>query len=190
MGGRAKGGQSRLERLMLWVAAIQLACAAGFALDLYLEFPDPRDWLHLGPGEATHLVSEGALMILLLTGFSLARSALRQVQRERDTARRDLRSLRGDFDTILHRQFEIWQLTPAQRDVALLTLRGATIADVAGMRNCAEGTVKAHLSAIFRAAGVRTRSELLGHFMDEFLDHGSVSAAATPIPIAIPDART
>lgn len=162
---------------MVALSVIQLACAAAFGVDLLLEFPDPRLWASLEGPDLVHLLSETVLLVMLVIGFSLARFALRQIGRERDKAQTDLRSLRGDFDKILHQYFDLWNLTPAQRDVALLTLRGETIAEIARARGCADGTVKAHLSAIFRAAGVGTRAGLVGFFMEEFLDHGATQAA-------------
>ncbi len=163
------------ERATLRLAVLQLVCAVVFAVDLLLEFPHPHEWLILDVTDTTHLFTEVAVMALLVLGFALSRYALRAMQAERDVLRSDLRSLRGEFDAVLQARFALWHLSPAQRDVALLTLRGLRIADIARMRACAEGTVKAHLSAVFRAAGVGTRNELQGLFMEEFLDFGAVT---------------
>lgn len=168
--------QHRIEQLTTAMAVIQLVCGLGFAVDLVLEFPDPRTWVYLTPQALMHLLSEAAIMILLLIGFAIARKTQRFLAMQRDRMAHDLQSLRGDFDRILQVQFDDWSLTPAQRDVALLCLRGLRISEIAELRGTAEGTVKAHLSAIFRAAGVRTRSELVGVFMDAFIDHGVASA--------------
>ena len=58
-------------------------------------------------------------------------------------------------------------------DVALLTIRGLSICRIAELRHTQQGTIKAQLSAIFRKAGVSSRTELLAMFMDELLDFGS-----------------
>ncbi|MBE0414718.1 helix-turn-helix transcriptional regulator [Yoonia sp.] len=166
--------QGKLERLTYVMAVIQLVCGLGFGVDLILEFPDPRVWAYLGPEALIHLLSELLIMLLLLIGFGIARQIQRYLELQSDSMARDLRSLRGDFDSILHRQFESWQLTAAQRDVALLCLRGLRISDIAAIRGSAEGTVKAHFSAIFRAANVRTRSEFVALFMEEFIEHGTI----------------
>lgn len=163
-------------RLSAAMALIQLFCGLGFAIDLAVEFPDPRGWADLSARDLTHLVSELAMMVLLLAGFAIARRLTRLLAAQRDMLKGNLASLRGDFDRILHRRFDDWRLSPAQRDVALLCLRGLRIAEIAAARGSAEGTVKAHLGAVFRAAGVRGRSELMALFMEEFLDHGAAAA--------------
>ncbi|WP_297781688.1 helix-turn-helix transcriptional regulator [uncultured Roseovarius sp.] len=163
----------RSERLTFWLAVIQLVCAFVFLFDLIDEFPDPRYWRNISPSGMVHLITELTIMGLLLLGVAMARRSHLDLVSQRDGLERNLRSLREDFDGILTTHFQTWDLTPAQRDVALLCLRGLRIKDIASLRKCAEGTVKAHMSAVFRAAGVRTRGEFVGLFMEEFLDHGS-----------------
>ena len=168
---------ARLNRQILVLYVIQGICLVGFGADLLLEFPDPRIWRDLSTRDLHHLISECLMLALLAIGFGLATVVLRGLHRERGALRDTLRSLRGDFDRILNERFDQWALTPAQRDVALLTLRGLRLSEIAQHRGSAEGTIKAHLGAVFRAAGVRTRSELVGVFMEEFLDF---SAAPQP----------
>jgi len=168
---------TKTGRIILALNLIQALCAFGFAADLWLEFPDPSFWLSLDHHDFAHLGSEGFLLGMTLLGFALARFAMRVLHKDRSALDSKLTSLKGEFDSVLQEHFERWNLTPAQRDVALLTLRGLRLSDIAHHRGSAEGTVKAHLSAVFRAANVRTRSELVGLFMEEFLDFGAISHA-------------
>lgn len=164
-------------RRMLWVLTlVQLLCAAGLAIDLYSEFPDPRLWPGLPAIDLHHLLAEIVMVALVLTGLAVTRHVMRKLNAERHDLRAQLGSLRGAFDDIIQERFAQWKLTPAQCDVALLTLRGLRLSEIAAARNCAEGTVKAHVSAIFRAAKVGTRSEFIGLFMDELLDFGATQA--------------
>jgi len=165
----------RVNRQLLTLNIIQLVCGVGFTVDLLLEFPAPAGWRYLSLEGALHLGSESLIMGLLILGFAIARHAMRTLNGQRDRLDHTLRALRGDFDRILNVRFDGWNLTPAQRDVALLALRGLRLSEIARHRGSAEGTVKAHLGAVFRAADVRTRSELMGLFMEDFLDF-----AATP----------
>ena len=168
---------TRTGHVILALNVIQVLCVFGFAADLWLEFPEPRAWLSLGYEDLAHVGSEGLLLSLTLLGFALARYVMRLLHNDRSLLDHRLTSLRGEFDRLLHERFDHWKLTHAQRDVALLTLRGLRLSDIAAARGSAEGTVKAHLGAVFRAAGVRTRSELVGLFMEEFLDFGAARDA-------------
>lgn len=166
---------TRTGHVILALNVIQALCLFGFAADLWLEFPDPSRWLSLTHDDLAHLGSEALLLSLTLIGFALARYAMRLLHRDRTSLDHQLTSLKGEFDRILQQRFEHWNLTPAQKDVALMTLRGLRLSEIAHLRGSAEGTIKAHLSAVFRAADVRTRSELVGLFMEEFLDFGVVA---------------
>lgn len=91
-----------------------------------------------------------------------------------------LACLRGHFDEIIDERFRAWGLSAAERDIALLSLRGFGIGEIARMRDTRDGTVKAQLSAVYRKSGVAGRPELLALFMDEFLDYGAAEEATAP----------
>ena len=96
--------------------------------------------------------------------------------RQRET----LHSLRHDFDSHVHAQFNEWSLTPSESDIALLLMRGLASKDIAELRNCTVGTVKVHSHNVFRKAGVTSRVELMSLFLDEFMDVGMQSAPQQP----------
>jgi DNA-binding NarL/FixJ family response regulator len=51
------------------------------------------------------------------------------------------------------------RLTPRQRDVLKLLLRGASTKEIARELALGEGTVKVHLAGLYRALGARNRTE-------------------------------
>jgi DNA-binding NarL/FixJ family response regulator len=56
-------------------------------------------------------------------------------------------------------------ITPRQRDVLDQLLLGQSSKQIARVLHVAEGTVKIHLAAIYRALGVRTRAEAISRLM-------------------------
>ena len=70
---------------------------------------------------------------------------------------------------------DAWSLTAAERDVAGLLIKGLTIAEIAGIRGSAEGTIKAHLNAIYRKSGTRNRADLLSLIIEHLLESQPVS---------------
>lgn len=124
-----------------------------------------------------HLGTELAATVGLGLAFALIRSDMRQIAAEGQADRERLRSIRSDFDRLLSVKFREWGLSRAETDVALLTVRGLKIAEIARMRGAQTGTVKSQLSGILRKSGYSTRTELVAGLFEDLLD-----LAASPHP--------
>ncbi len=85
-----------------------------------------------------------------------------------------LKAASGAFHQLMEDNFEDWSLTPSERDVALLAIKGLAIAEIAGARQTKDGTIKAQFSAIYRKAGVSGRTQLLSLFIDELMGDGLI----------------
>lgn len=133
--------------------------------------------------EIGHLVTEGLVMGLALTGavtlwrqlWKARRHAVQlivdlaaarhEVERFREEAREALRGLGEAID----RQFGRWALTPAEREVGLLLLKGLSHKEVAAARSTSETTIRQQALSIYRKAGLRNRSELSAFFLEDLL---------------------
>ena len=65
----------------------------------------------------------------------------------------------------IREQFEEWQLTPAEADVALLLLKGMSLREIAADRGTSERTVRHQATVIYRKGGVDNRIQLSAHFL-------------------------
>lgn len=165
------------RRFLLAVAIIQVFCGTAFTIDiLYESHIEFFNQAPISPVEAIHLGVETVAVVLLFYGFWASQRQLRRLQHKVEEKARLLTGLRGHFDKIIGERFSAWALSVAERDVALLSLRGLAIAEIAELRDTCDGTVKAQLSAVYRKAGVSGRTGLLSLFMDEFLDYGATDA--------------
>ena len=133
--------------------------------------------------DLAHLVTEGAVMLMALTGavtlwrlLGRARrqaeqltedlaAAQREAARFRDEARDALRGLGEAID----RQFERWDLTPAEREVGLLLLKGLSHKEVAAARSTTETTIRQQALALYRKSGLRNRADLSAFFLEDLL---------------------
>lgn len=79
------------------------------------------------------------------------------------------RQMPAEFSTIVEDCFRVWGLTPSERQVALLVVKGFTNSEIAALRNTKEGTIKAQNNAVFRKAGVSSRMQLVNLFLDEII---------------------
>jgi DNA-binding CsgD family transcriptional regulator len=172
---RARHVQRRLL-LQAWGPAVLFAfIAAAIGGDLASDvFAGASGW---------HLLAEAFVMALALLGLSAmygqlraARARARDLQRDldgtradlarwRDEAQEHLRGLGAAIDT----QFRRWELTPAEREVALLLLKGLSLKDIADLRATSERTVRQQSLGIYRKSGVAGRAELAAFFLEDLL---------------------
>ena len=161
---------------LIALTAVQLVCGTILAIDVAVEIhaniTAENDESQYG---LWHLLPEVFATVLLVFSFALSsrqllahRAALRRAGERLDT-------IRSDFSGLVERRFAQWGLSPAEKEVAMLTLKGLRIAEIARLRGCSEGTIKSHLSAIFRKSQVSSRPEFLARFVDDFLDFSAVN---------------
>lgn len=109
-----------------------------------------------------------AAALILGIGFGgwqlrLTLERMREQERALDTAR-------GEFAVVIDQQFTDWALTPAERDVGLLALKGLDVAEIAELRGAAQGTVRAQLTRIYAKAGVSGRAQFAAWFVEDLLE--------------------
>jgi DNA-binding NarL/FixJ family response regulator len=120
-----------------------------------------------------HLLFEVFSAVALILAIRILIRQMRWLQARNGRQSQSLQFLRGEMDSFANDKFDKWNLSPAERDIAMYMLKGLSIADIAAARSTAEGTVKAQTSNIFRKTGVSSRTELMSLFLDEFLDIGA-----------------
>lgn len=153
--------------LILLLVVVQSLCAFFFVGEIamtLLGLPyTPLDWrMREGVEIAASL---GLILGIVLGALILRRSWIRA--RRAEAA---LRAASAAFMDLLEQRFEDWRLTPAERDVALFAVKGLSTGEIAQLRRTSEGTVKAQTNAIYRKAGVGSRSQLLSLFLDDLID--------------------
>ena len=161
---------------MRWILAVALASIiVGGVTDMILDQPQP--WLGF------HMIFEalmltGALLMattLWLGWWQSTRSVrvlqktLERQQAERDAWRESARHALDGLGEAIDRQFDGWQLTPAERDVALLLLKGHSHKAIARRTDRGDQTVRQHATAVYRKAGLRGRAELSAFFLEDLM---------------------
>lgn len=163
-------------------ALVLVLCMAFFVWDIVADVLEAE-----GPALRTVELIHLAVEVVSVVGLGFAVAVLHRYIRYLESRGEDLRStvslLRGELGSVLTRRFEEWRLTAAERDVAVMILKGAGIAEIAAARGTAQGTVKAQTTAVFRKIGVGSRAELMSVFLDEFLEADrSAQPASTDRP--------
>ena len=125
------------------------------------------------PAEFLHLFFEIFAVFVLGSGIILSQSYSRKLKLDNQNARLVLHQLRNDFDNLIQQKFSGWDMSLAEKDIALLILRGLGTSDIAETRKTTLGTVKLQTHKVLQKAGVKSRVEFMSLFMDEFMGIGA-----------------
>jgi len=152
--------------VILTALLVQFVAATFFVVTI----ADSVFGLGIGPisWQLYEFIELGAALGLVL-GVLLGAIAFHQVTQRSARAEEQVKIASGALAEVMQSHFEDWGLTPAEKDVALFALKGLTLHDIAALRETSEGTVKAQTNAIYRKAGVNSRSQLMSLFIEELM---------------------
>ncbi len=94
---------------------------------------------------------------------------LRATAAEAARWRNESREILAGLGSAIDRQFVRWQLTAAEKEVALLLLKGLSHKEVAEVRGVNEATVRQQARAVYKKAAVSGRAELSAFFLEDLL---------------------
>lgn len=114
-------------------------------------------------------------MVALVVGAVLALREMRKLVQRNARVERKLDAACGAFQSVIDAHFEAWGLSKAERDVALLSIKGMSNAEIARMRDTREGTIKAQSAAIYRKAGVNSRADLISALIEDLIGGLAIS---------------
>jgi DNA-binding CsgD family transcriptional regulator len=83
--------------------------------------------------------------------------------------KREAGDLLAGLGAAIDAQFERWLLSPAERQIALLLLKGLSHKEIAAVRQVAEATVRQQAQGIYRKSGLSNRNDLAAFFLEDLL---------------------
>lgn len=143
---------------------------------------DLRDRAPLG-----HVVVELCLVVASSFGAALLGRKLRLRSRaargEAEHLREQLRATREEaarfraeaedamrgLGSAIEKQFERWELSSAEREVALLLLKGLSHKEIAALRGVSEATARQQGRSIYKKANLNGRHDLAAFFMEDLM---------------------
>lgn len=64
-------------------------------------------------------------------------------------------------------QFETWNFTSSEADIAMLMLKGFSHKEIAGLRGTSEATVRQQASSIYQKSKLKNHRELTAYFLED-----------------------
>lgn len=151
---------------ILWsLFGLQAVCCAYFLIDIAWDVFAPTATNRFADSDLV----EGLVTIALFLGLVFTGNELRQLQTRQTQLEDQIKVASGAFTEVLEARFKNWSLTSAEREVAILAIKGFSIAEMAELRDTKQGTVKAQCAAVYKKADVAGRLQLLSVFLDDLL---------------------
>lgn len=130
-----------------------------------------------------HLLQEAFLVVASIGGIgyllwevAARRREMEQVKQQLQQANsrlsesnEKLKSVNQQYREVIDQQLTDWSLTPSEREVGLLLLKGLSFEEIAGVRETKEKTVRQQATAIYRKSGLNGRHEFAAWFFEDFL---------------------
>jgi DNA-binding CsgD family transcriptional regulator len=134
-------------------------------------------------GVSAHMTLNILIMVLSFLGLlavwqqfsqrgielALAKASLMVAQTSLGKTEAQAAKLMGELSGIIYRQFEVWQLSDAEKEIALLLLKGLSLEEISAVRGRAEKTVRQQASAVYNKAGIAGRHALSAYFFEDLL---------------------
>ncbi len=165
---------SKQERRIL--TALLVFVLIFVVLDFFDDSGDGTDWLTI----LVDVVFGGLILATIIylwknTPFSTKRTNLLLNQeiakkhKDSEAWRAKSRQLIAGLTQAIDEQLNDWNLTKAEKEVALMLLKGFSLKEIAILRNTTERTVRQQASSIYAKANLSSRAELSAFFLEDFL---------------------
>ncbi|PYQ74569.1 MAG: LuxR family transcriptional regulator [Acidobacteria bacterium] len=119
---------------------------------------------------------ELVIFLLALGGIAIhwwrLTEARAEVKRWTEDARRwnqEAQDILQGLGVAIDRQFDRWGLSPAEREIALLQLKGLRHKEIADLRKTSERTVRQQALSVYRKSGLNGRNDLAAFFLEDLL---------------------
>ena len=154
------------------IVVVQAIAAAFFIADAAVDIAS-EEW-------GLHILAEVLIAFALLAGVMLGAWQTRRMLEVAHRNEQALKVARGAIAEIMASRFAEWRLTEAETEVALFALKGCETAEIAELRQVAEGTVRAQLTSIYAKAGVSSRHALSSLFLEDLIDAQAAYGSRKP----------
>ncbi|MDH3202079.1 MAG: hypothetical protein OEM15_14405 [Myxococcales bacterium] len=97
------------------------------------------------------------------------RGQLTMTRAEAQRWRSEARDLMNGLGAALDQQFDPWGLSPAEKETALLLLKGLSHKEVADLRSVSDASTRQQARAVYKKAGLSGRHDLAAFFLEDLM---------------------
>ncbi|MBT3235902.1 MAG: hypothetical protein HN353_08120 [Bdellovibrionales bacterium] len=115
-------------------------------------------------------------VVFLVRALLIKKREIESLQTKLQTDRQDLIHWKNEskkyidgLSQVIDQQFNSWLLSPGEKDIAMLLLKGLTTREIASIRNTKEKTIRQQATSIYKKANISGRQELAAFFLEDLL---------------------
>jgi len=159
----------------LTIIAMLLIVIAINTTDFLKDIMQGDEWLHIVLEIITVVLSIwGIIMVVQQIAnrsheISKLNKEVEKSQKDLALSRTKLKEIGREYSIYLHKQFDDWDLTPSEKEVALILLKGLSFKEMAEIRNTKEKTIRQQASTIYKKSNVSGRHEFAAWFFEDML---------------------
>lgn len=138
---------------------------------------------NLTPTQILLELAEPTLIVLAVSGVLLVFGRMQRQHKEQLSLLRDLEVARAEgtqwrsdmrellkgLSSAIDAQFDRWQLTQSEREIALLMLKGLSHREIAAARKSSERTVRQQAQCVYGKSNLSGRAALSAFFLEDLL---------------------
>lgn len=155
--------RERRATVLAGLILLQAMCALFFIGDVVEDFRED------GQFDNPHLILEAVAAATLVAGVIFLMAELRGLLNRMSEMQLGLDIARGHLAEVIDAFFDEWKLTAAERDVAVMMLKGVDNDTIARVRKTASGTVRAQATRIYSKSATDGRAQFISLFMEELM---------------------
>ena len=155
--------KERRATALAGIILLQAICAPFFVADVVADIAAAIQITDI------HLGLEALAAVSLIAGILFLMNELRGLLIRMGNMDTGLRAAQGQMADVVQDFFDGWNLTEAERDVAIMILKGLDNETIAQVRNTAPGTVRAQATRIYAKSGSDGRAQFISLFMEELM---------------------
>ena len=129
-----------------------------------------------GMDEFIHLLIEALVVIGLGIQIVSLVKLVFELKGENRAFKKDLDHWREEHSKFIkgvsctiNKQFINWKLTPSQKEIGMLLLKGLNFQEIANVRNTSERTVRQQATEIYKKTKLKGRHEFAAFFLEDLL---------------------
>lgn len=171
------------EKNQNWMILIALVASTLFSiLDMSGDIDEGANWLHLGFEVFIIFFTLGCILVLwnrnkkLNLDFENQKKMTQIAEHLKNTAmadsvkwREEAASAVNGLSAAIDLQLTRWNLTAAEKEVALLLLKGLSLKEIADVRSVSEKTARTQSFSIYAKSGLNGRAQLSAFFLEDLM---------------------